>query len=236
MRLISSRRQREVGGEGALGQRFLGEDVAAAAQLLDRGRRVALLQRPVVALVDRGHRRDVAGAEALEAGDEDVLVALGGGAEGVEQLIAAAHPAADVGADLDFVAADRLGVEEVVEAGDRLEVGGGDPHHRGGLADPLRGAPAVAPLHRPQRRQRGRFAVRVAGHLRLDLLAQLVRAADFVQLGDLLLGARRHPALGHRAVDRQVRVLDAAAVDGAHRSTPPRIGSSMPRLAIMSAM
>ena len=65
--------------------------------------------------------------------------------EGVEQLVAAAHPAADVGADRDLVGADRLGVQEVVEAGDRLQVGGRHPHHRGGLADPLRGAPAVAP-------------------------------------------------------------------------------------------
>ncbi len=70
--------------------------------------RLGRLERAVVALVDRGHRGDVAGAEALEAGDEEVVVALGGRLEGVEQLVAAAHPAADVGADLDPVAADPL--------------------------------------------------------------------------------------------------------------------------------
>ena len=151
-------------------------------ELADRLARLGRLERAVVALVDRGHRGDVAGAEALEAGDEEVVVALGGGLEGVEQLVAAAHPAADVGADLDPVAADPLGVQEVVEAGDRLQVARGHPHHRGGLADPLRGAPAVALLHRPEGRDRGRVAVGVARHQQLDPLAQLRRAADFVQL------------------------------------------------------
>ena len=137
------------------------------------------------------------------------LVALGGGAEGVEQLVAAAHPAADVGADLDPVGPDRLGVQEVVEARDRLQVGGGHPHHRGGLADPLRRAPAVALLHRPERRDRGRVAVRVARHQRLDPLPQLRRAVDLVQLRDLLRGAAGDAALGDRGVDRQVRVAEA---------------------------
>ena len=129
--------------------------------------------------------------------------ALGGGAEGVEQLVAAAHPAADVGADGDLVGPDRLGVEEVVEARDRLQVGGRHPHHRGGLADPLRRAPAVAPLHRPERRDRGRFAVRVAAHQLLDPLPQLRRAVDLVQLRDRLRGAVGDAALGQRRVDRQ---------------------------------
>ncbi len=121
--------------------------------------------------------------------------------------VAAAHPAADVGADLDPVGPDRLGVQEVVEARHRLQVGGGHPHHRGGLADPLRGAPAVAPLHRPERRDRGRVAVGVARHQRLDPLPQLRRAVDFVQLRDLLLAARSgtRPSVTRR-VDRQVRV------------------------------
>ena len=118
-------------------------------------------------------------------------LALGRGAEGVEQLVAAPHPAADVGADGDLVGADRLGVEEVVEAGDGLEVGGRHPHHRGRLADALRGAPAVAALHRPERRDRGRFAVRVAAHQLLDVLPQLRRAVDLVQLGDRLRGCGR---------------------------------------------
>ncbi len=235
-RRFSARRRRGVAGEGALGLVLGGEDLGAGLELLDREAGLGGVERAVVALVDRGHRRDVAGAEALEAGDEEVLVALGGGLEGVEQLVAAAHPAADVGADLDPVAADRVGVQEVVEAGDRLQVGGRHPHHRGGLADPLRSAPAVALLHRPERRDRGRFTVRVARHQLLDPLPQLGRAVDFVQLRDRLRVALERPALGQGDVDRQVRVDRAAAVDGAHRSTPPRIGSSIPRLQIMSAM
>ena len=170
---VSRHRPRCSRGRGVAGQRpplqrLLRQHLVAAQQLLDRRRRLGRLQRPEVALIDRGHRRDVAGAEALKAGDEDVLLTLGRGAESVEQLVAAAHPAADVGADRDLVAADRLGVQEVVEAGDRLQVGRGDAHHRGGLANSLGGAPAVAPLHRPERRDRGRFAVRVAAHQRLD--------------------------------------------------------------------
>ena len=188
---------------GALRQRLLGQHLGAGLQLLDRGLRLGRLQRAEVALVDRGHRGDVAGAEALEAGDEDVVVALGGRLEGVEQLVAAAHPAADVGADLDPVGPDRLGVQEVVEAGDRLQVGGRDPHHRGGLADPLRGAPAVALLDRPERRDRGRVAVRVARHQLLDPLPQLRRAVDFVQLRDLLLGrAGTRPSVTARSTGR----------------------------------
>ena len=85
-------------------QRLLRQHLGAGAQLLDRGLRLGRLERAEVALVDRGHRRDVAGAEALEAGDEEVVLALGRGAEGVEQLVAAPHPAADVGADGDLVA------------------------------------------------------------------------------------------------------------------------------------
>ena len=117
----------------------------------------ASVERAVVAVVERGHRRQVAGAEALEALDEELAVGGGGAvvrrlvgigtgglAERLEQLVAAAHPAGDVGADEHPVGADRLGGEQVVEGGHRLEVGGGDPHHRSRLADPVRRAPAVA--------------------------------------------------------------------------------------------
>ena len=226
---------RRVARQRPLLQRLLGQHLLAGQQLLDRGRRLGRLQRAEVALVDRGHRRDVAGAEALEAGDEEVLVARGGGLEGVEQLVAAAHPAADVGADRDLVGADRLGVQQVVEAGDRLQVGGRDPHHRGGLADPLRRAPAVAPLHRPERRDRGRVAVRVARHqrprsARAAPAGSRLRAAPGSPSG-LRSGTR--PSVTARSTGRSG--CDAGAVDGAHRSTPPRIGSSMPRLQIMSA-
>src|SRR4029453_16704851 len=94
-------------GEGTVLEALLGEHVGAVrAQLLDRGLRVLLGERAVVALVDRGHRRDVAGAEALEAADEQLAVLRGAGpvharglAEALEQAVRAAQPAADVGAD-----------------------------------------------------------------------------------------------------------------------------------------
>ena len=92
------------------------------------------------------------------------------------------------------MAARRLEVEEVVEARDRLQVGGGHAHHRGALADALRGAPAVAALDREQGRDRGRALLRVAGHDLLDLGAQVVGDADLVRLGDLDRGGvRRRP-------------------------------------------
>jgi len=56
-----------------------------------------------------------------------------------------------------------------------------------------------------------------------------------MKLRNLLLSAARDTALADRGVDREVRVADAGTVDRAHLSTPPKIGSSIPRLAIMSA-
>ena len=130
--------------------------------------------------------------------------------------------------------ADRLGREEVVEGGDRLQVGGGDAHHRGRLADALGRAPAVAALHRPQRRDRGRAQLRVARHRLLDLLAQLVGDVDLVQLGDALGVRRAHRgdqlACAPRRSGRRsapCRCSGLVRARDAHRSIPPRIGSSI---------
>src|SRR5262249_54099983 len=182
---------RAAGGRPVLDP-LLGQDLlAAVAELLDDGLRVLLAQGPVVALVDRGHRGDVAGAHALEAADEDLAVlgrarAIHPGrlAEPLEQLVSAAQPAADVGADQDLVLALRLHAEEVVEAGDRLEIARGHAHHRGGLVDPLRGAPAVAPLDGPESRDRGRALARVALHRAADLLRQRPGDRHLGGLGD----------------------------------------------------
>src|SRR4051812_18818773 len=68
---------RSTGGLPVL-QSLLGQHLLAVApQLLDRGRGIVLGERAVVALVDRGHRGDVAGAQALKSPDEDLAV-LGG--------------------------------------------------------------------------------------------------------------------------------------------------------------
>src|SRR3954451_11463417 len=58
--------------------RLLREPLASGAELVDRRQRVGGVERTVIAPVDRCHRRDVAGAEALEAADEGlaVLIAL----------------------------------------------------------------------------------------------------------------------------------------------------------------
>ena len=66
----------------------------------------------------------------------------------------------------------------------------GDAHDRGGLADALRCAPAVAALDRPEGRDRGRALLRVAGHRPSISSRSSRRAVDFVELRDLLGGRR----------------------------------------------
>ena len=88
-----------------------------------------------------------------------------------EDVVGAAHPARDVVADEDAVLRGRLEAEEVVEARDGLEVGGGDAHDGGGLADPVGRAPAVVALDGPERRDRGGAELRIAAHRLLDRLA-----------------------------------------------------------------
>src|SRR5215207_11735100 len=93
-------------GRPAILEPLPGQHVLLRSELLDRRDSVLIGQRAVVAIVDRGHRRDVAGAQALEAPDEQLPV-LGGAArprarrlaERVEETVGAAQPAADVGAD-----------------------------------------------------------------------------------------------------------------------------------------
>ncbi len=224
-----------------------------------------------------------------------VAVGAGGLADGVEQLVGAAHPAGDVGADQDPVLAGGLHVEEVVEAGDRLELGRLEVHDRGRLLHALGRAPAVTALDRGQRRDDRRALVGVEAHQALDLGAQLIgHAAPAVapaarprptrrsvvaaapreltssaacsspggvpasgtggsplSPGRRVLG--RSPTPGLAAVRRSLLsdgarlprprcaptflverlVLRSALL--AHRSMPPRIGSSIARLQIRSA-
>src|SRR5688572_1067448 len=69
----------------ALGELLVGDRLAAGADRFDRRDRVGVVERAVVALVDRDHRRDVARAEALEALDEEL--AVGGGRARVIGLV-----------------------------------------------------------------------------------------------------------------------------------------------------
>jgi hypothetical protein len=57
--------------------------------------------------------------------------------EGLEHLLGADKGARDIGADLDEVSPDGLEVEHVVEAGDRLAVGGSQIECVGHLAERL---------------------------------------------------------------------------------------------------
>src|SRR5688500_4158094 len=116
------------------GERLVGEGLLAGAKLPRNRLGVGVLERAVVALVDRRHRGDVAGAQALEARYEQLAVLRGRPpvrgllgiaarrlAEGIEQPVGAVHPARDVGADQHPVAPQRLEAKEVVEARNRLE-------------------------------------------------------------------------------------------------------------------
>src|SRR2546426_9779932 len=53
-------------GRREVGQRLVRQHLGAGAELLDRHARVIGVEGSVVALVDRGHRGDVAGPQALE--------------------------------------------------------------------------------------------------------------------------------------------------------------------------
>ena len=64
-------------GDLAAQQLLVAAAPRAGAQLVDERRRVGELERADVGAVDRGHRRDVAGAEALERAHVEVGVVAG---------------------------------------------------------------------------------------------------------------------------------------------------------------
>ena len=156
----------------------------AVADLLREDRHLLELDRPDVDAVDAGHRRDVAGAEALEVADVDVGVLGHLVLDRVEQLVAAAQRARDVRADVDAVAADGPRVELVVEGGDRDDVPGREPHDRRDLRDRQRRAPAVQALGGRERGDRRRPTVGVLGHVAFDLRPQVRRDLDGRRIGD----------------------------------------------------
>ena len=218
--------------ELALGQRLL-----AAAHRVEDGGDLVEADRPDVVAVDRGHRRHVARAQALEGADVELGVVAAVLVEGGEQLVGAAQRARDVGAHEDVVAAHRLREEHVVEGRHRDEVARRQAHDARHLLDALRRAPAVQVLHGVQRRDRRRAMVGVARHVGLDRRPQLLGHRRGGGVGDLLgvLGEVRGlvPAGNARAVPE---ARHACRVDRHYRSMPPRIGSSAASVAIMSAM
>ncbi len=203
-----------------------------AADVGEQLRDVGDAERADVDAVDRGHRCEIAGAEALEGAYVELRVLADGLADRLVQRVGAAQRAGDVGADVHAVASDGTRLEHVVEARDGLEVGGRDGHHAGDLLDRLGRAPAVHALCRRERGQRGGATVGVVGHVALDLLPQ--------RLGNLDVGAVGHERGVLLEVHRPIPPGNARPVletpHHAHLSMPPRIGSSIASVAIRSAM
>ncbi len=244
----------------AVAQLLVREHGAPGVEVLDDPLGVGELQRADVLAVDRGHRPDVAGAQALERAHVDVL-ALGRRRHRVVELVGAQDRAGDVRAHEYVVGVLGVQLEHVVEARHRGQVGGGEAHDGGDLVDRLRGAPAVHGLGGVQRGDRRRAAVRVLGHRRLDLAAQVLGDRRRRRVGDDrgILGevdgvvpARHAGAVGEArhatrkrperfavlAVALRQLVIEVwrASIAEAHRSIPPRMGSSIARVAMRSAM
>ena len=196
-----SRRRRELLGR---------QQRLALARLAQQLGHLVELERAEVDAVDRGHGRDVAGAEALEVAHVEVRVALGLLAEALVQRVGAVERARDVRAHEDPVAADGLGVEHVVEGRHRAEVAGGQAHHARDLLDRLGRAPAVMALRGGQRRDRRRAAVGVLRHVRLDLGAQVVghgRRRGVRHRGRVLVQVDRPVPAGHAGAVLEARNL-----------------------------
>ena len=203
-------------GDQAPRELLLRQHRTPRACVLEQLRDVLQRERPDVDAVDRGHRGDVARAEALERAHVEVRVVTGGSADRLVELVGAAQRAGDVRADIHRVPTDGRRLEHVVEGRDRREVGGGEAHHARDLVDRRGRAPAVHALRRGERGQRRGAAVGIVGHVRLDLRAQILRHRGARGVGDLrgiLREVRRFIPAGHaRAV--------LVALDRGHRARP----------------
>ena len=232
-----------------------GQHGATRAQVLEQPGRIVYVKRPDVHPIGRDHRRDVARSQALERPHVHVAAIACRHAHRLQQRVGSAQRAGDVRAHVHAVTPGGGGLEHVVERGQRLQVGRRHAHHAGDLLERLRGAPAVHALRRGERGQRRRARLWICGHARLDLLAQRGRDLDRSRLGYLRgvlgeidaaipagrarpVGEARHGqrGAGHALPWQRLRGRQAAIAGRAHRSMPPRIGSSIAMVAIMSAM
>ena len=93
-----------VSASAALAQLLVGQHLAALQQVAHDRLAVVGRQRPDVLAVDRGHRRDVARAEALEAAHVEARVAAGGLEHRRVDVVGAAQRARDVRAHVDACA------------------------------------------------------------------------------------------------------------------------------------
>ena len=185
------------------------------------------VDRADVLAVDRGHRRDVAGAQALEAAQVEVRVA--GRPPRAAPRAARRRRTASTRCSCrrrPSLVPDGARLEHVVEGRDRGQVGGRQAHHAGRLLDALRRAPAVAALDGEQRGDRGRAAVGVLGHRGLDLGAQVGghrRARGVGDAGRVLVEVGGVvPARDARALLEADDAAGSAAISGPPRRAPGR--------------
>ena len=216
------------------------EPQRAVAQLPDQRRAVVERQRADVHAVHRGHRGDVARAQALEGADVEVHVVAGGVQHGLVDLVRPAQRAGDVRAHVDRVLSHRRVLEHVVEGRHGDQIARRQPHRGGDLDDRRRRQPAVMALCGAQRGDRCRPEVRVARHVVLDEGAQVGgdrRRREVRDDGWILVEVDGVvPAGDARAVLEAPHQAAEVPRQHAHRSTPPSTGSSIASVAMRSAM
>ena len=188
------------------------------------------LERPDVDAVDRGHRRDVARAEALERAHVEVCVVAGRLADGREQRVGAAQRARDVRADVDAVPADRARSRACRRSSRPT------PGRRASPASRTR--PARSPRASTSRARAARRAAPAAppsgARGSAPWAPRSSRAAPPGPPCSPGRGSAPGPSPGRPAGPS--RDAGALGEDGGHLSIPPRIGSSIATVAIMSAM
>ena len=166
--------QRQVLGQRPARQLLVGQRRAALAQVLDerlaRPRRSAgrRRRRSTEAIGAMSHAPRHSKERTLKSGSLPATRS-----ELLVERVGPAQRAGDVRAHVDRVATRRARLEHVVEGRDGDQVARGQAHHAGDLLDRGRRAPAVERLGGHQRRDRRAAAVRVAGHVVLDLRAQV---------------------------------------------------------------
>ena len=224
-------------GRAPVAELLVGQHRAPRADVLDDLRGVLGVQRADVLAVDRGHRRDVARAQALERATWTSAPSAAADHR-LEELVGAEQRAARCSCRRRRrVTRARRQLEHVVEAGDRGQVGGGELHDRGHLVDRPRRAPAVDAWAACSA---GIAAERRSGYLAIEASISLTqslghrrRARDPGRSPEAWSGRRRRPSRGRGSHGRSEGRVGG---DRRYRSIPPRIGSSIASVAIRSAM
>ena len=195
------------------------------------------LDRPDVDAVDRGHRRDVAGAQALEGAHVERPGRRRRLVQGGEQLVGAAQRARDVRAHVDVVARRPAACRACRR---RSRPPSGSRASGASRTPPARSPPASTSRAGLAACSAGIAAERRSGYAPCSASivgAQLVGHRRGRRVGDargvLVEVGRLVPAGDARAVPE---ARHACRVDRHQRSMPPRIGSSIASVAIRSAM